>query len=233
MFVMDKKIITPYLPIVKDNSLIMKKDVLQDWKIALKNKRFLFCLIAVVLLFAGQMTFVAYFQRQIELRNGLSFDDPVFKNFPVISFDIITFIALYTAHLLALVLAFKRSEIFLQLITGYFFVYFFRIISIYLLPLDPPVGTVILQDPFLYYFGGGDITKDLFYSGHTASTFMAFLVTKNRKAKMYIAFVLPLIVIGVLMQRVHYTIDVYAAFFFTFTAYRLSIFVKNKICTDR
>ena len=58
---------------------------------------------------------------------------------------------------------------------------------------------------------------------------MAFLVTTNKKVKTFIGLALIVIVIGMLFQRVHYTIDVYAAFFFAFTAYRLALWIKNKI----
>ena len=167
---------------------------------------------------------------EIELRPGVSFNDPIMKYFSPISLDLPMFIALYLAHILAVYLAFKHPETFLHLAIGYFLVYFFRIFSISLIPLDPPIGTIILDDPILYWFGGGDITKDLFYSGHTSSTFMAFLITKNKKAKTFIGISLLIIVVGMLLQRVHYSIDVYAAFFFTFTAYRLALFIKNKIC---
>ena len=206
----------------------MKNNIIQNWKIALSNKQFKYTLFGVIILFIVQMSFVSYFQAKIELRNGFAFDDPLMKNFPVFSLDIPIFIAIYSAHILALFYAFKKPETFLHLAIGYLLVYFFRIISIYLLPLDPPIGIIILKDPILYWFGGGDITKDLFYSGHTSSTFMAFLVTENKKAKTYIGIAILLIVVGMLLQRVHYTIDVYAAFFFSFTSYRLALFIKNK-----
>ena len=206
----------------------MENTTIQNWKIAISNKYFKYSLLVVIVLFISQMAFVSYFQAQIEIRNGVSFNDPIMQYTTPIDLDIPTFIAIYTAHLLALFCAFKKPEIFLQLAIGYLFVYFFRIISIYLLPLDPPTDTIVLKDPILYWFGGGHITKDLFYSGHTASTFLAFLITNNKKAKLYIGIALLVIVAGTLFQKVHYTIDVYAAFFFSFTAYRLSLFIKNK-----
>lgn len=214
----------------------MKNITIQNWKIALNNKYFKYSLLAIIILFISQMSFVSYFQAQIEVRNGVSFNDPIMQYFTPIDLDIPTFIAIYTAHLLALFFALKKPDIFLHFAVGYLFVYFFRIISIYLLPLNPPIDTIVLKDPILYWFGGGYITKDLFYSGHTASTFLAFLVTTNKKAKIYIGVALLIIIMGTLFQKVHYTIDVYAAFFFSFTAYRLSLFIKDKIilmCSEK
>ena len=208
---------------------IMKNITIENWKTALNNKYFRYSFIAVIIIFFAQMSFVSCFQAQIELRNGIDFNDPIMQTFAPVDLDIPTFIAIYTAHLLALFFAFKKPETFFHFIIGYLFVYLFRIISIYLLPLDPPIDTIVLKDPILYWFGGGYITKDLFYSGHTASTFLAFLITNNKKAKIYIFIALLVIVAGTLFQKVHYTVDVYAAFFFSFTAYRLSLFIKNKI----
>jgi len=207
----------------------MKNNIIENWKTALSNKTFRYSLITIIILFAIQMFFISYFQGEIELRDGFAFKDPIMKHFSVFALDIPVFIALYTAHFFALYCAFKKPETFLHIVIGYFFVYFFRIFSIYMIPLDPPIGIIILKDPLLYWFGGGDITKDLFYSGHTSSTFMAFLVTTNKKVKTFIGLALIVIVIGMLFQRVHYTIDVYAAFFFAFTAYRLALWIKNKI----
>jgi hypothetical protein len=203
---------------------------IENWKIALKNRKFCICFIVLLSAFALQMLYISGFQSAMELRNGFSYEDPVMRHFPIVSLDWLTFIAIYSAHLLAIVLAIRKPQKFFQLALGYFFVYFFRIFSMYMLPLDPPIGLIPLEDPFLIWFGNGVIiNKDLFYSGHTATTFMIFLVTENRKAKAYILVALAIVVVGVLLQHVHYSIDVYSAFFFSYTAYRVGKWVMRKL----
>ena len=202
----------------------------QKWKFALSDKKFRYSLISFLSIFAIQMAFISQFQQFLETREGVVFIDPITGSMPVFALDELTFIAIYSAHLLAIALALLRPEKFFQLILGYLFVYFFRIIAQYLMPLDPPDGIISLHDPFLIWFSDGQvINKDLFYSGHTSTTFMIFLITDNVKAKVYIFIALLFVIFGILMQRVHYTVDVYAAFFFTFTAYRLGLYIIKKL----
>jgi hypothetical protein len=202
----------------------------QRWKFALNDKKFRYSLISFLSIFAVQMAFISQFQQFLETREGVVFIDPITGNMPVLTLDALTFIAIYSAHLLAIILALLKPEKFFQLLLGYLFVYFFRIIAQYLMPLDPPDGIVPLHDPFLIWFSDGQIiNKDLFYSGHTSTTFMIFLITDNIKAKAYIFIALLFVIFGILMQRVHYTVDVYAAFFFTFTAYRLGLYIIKKL----
>ena len=207
----------------------MQNNIIQKWRIILANKQFRYSLFGVILLLIVQMSFISYFQAKVELRDGVVFNDPIMHHFPAIPLDIPIFIAIYSANFLAIYLAFKKPEIFLHIAIGYLLVYFFRILSIFLLPLNPPTDIIILKDPILYWFGGGDITKDLFYSGHTSSVFMGFLITENKKAKIFIGIALIVTILGILLQKVHYSIDVYAALFFTYTAYRIALFTKNKI----
>ena len=203
------------------------KALISIWKTELKNRSFLLSLVAIIVLLAILFTFISYFQSQIELRSGVVFNDPILDLFPAIQLDWVTFIALYSAHLLAIIIAFKQPKLFLQLAWGYFFVYFFRVISIYLIPLEPPADMILLKDPFLYWFGGGDITKDLFYSGHTASLFVAFLTMTNKKVKVFLFIALVVVMAGVILQKVHYTIDVYAALFFAYCSYRIAKRIMN------
>ncbi len=205
------------------------KDIRIRWKIAINNKKFLIILMIVLVFFAFQMFFISGYQSSIELRQGVQFVDPVFGNTPAVAVDSLTFFAIYITHLIALVAAARKPEKFLQIVVGYLLVYFFRIFALYLLPLEPPAGTIPLVDPILIWFGNGEIiTKDLFYSGHTSTTFMVILVTENKKLKYFLLIGLAFVVYGVLAQQVHYTVDVYAALFFSYTAYRLSTIFLEK-----
>jgi len=199
------------------------------WGAAINNKKFLTIFFAVIIIFAIQMYFISGYQSRIERRPGVQFIDPVFGNTPAKAVDALTFFAIYITHIIAIVAAATKPEKFLQIISGYLLVYFFRIFALYLLPLDPPEGTIPLMDPLLIWFGNGEvITKDLFYSGHTSTTFMVILVTENKQLKYFLLIGLALVIYGVLIQQVHYTVDVYAALFFSYTAYRLTVVFLEK-----
>ena len=204
------------------------------WKEATKNKKFVAVLTSMFVAFLMLMAFISQFHSQIELRPGFSFSDPLLGEIPPVALNALTFISIYLTHLIAILAALLKPENFLKLLGGYFLVYFFRVFALFLLPLDPPPGTIPLIDPILILFGGGEIiTKDLFYSGHTSTTFMALLMTENKKLRGFLSIGLVITVCGVLFQRVHYTIDVYAALFFAYTAYRLSTIFVQKIGLDR
>jgi len=106
-----------------------------------------------------------------------------------------------------------------------------RIIAMFLLPLNPPEQMIILKDPFVEFFGSGNtLTKDLFFSGHTATLFILYLVSENKIIKIIFLISTILVAVFVLLQHVHYTIDVFAAIFFTYACYSLLEKVKhNKV----
>ena len=209
---------------------IKMKDVKLRWQDAFKERKFVVSFFVSLIMFAGLMLFLSDFQSNIELREGVVFKDPLFGDTAPAAVDLLLFIAIYSVHLIAVIAAFTRPEKAVQIALGYFFVFFFRIFALYLLPLNPPEGTIPLYDPILIWFGKGEIiTKDLFYSGHTATTFMVFLVTTNKKIRCFIGISLLIIVYGVLIQKLHYSIDVYKAFFVAYTAYRVSTIIVNKL----
>lgn len=61
----------------------------------------------------------------------------------------------------------------------------FRFLTIYLVALNPPLGIVDLHDPLATLFIYGEnmaITKDLFFSGHTATmVFACYFLPQKRK----------------------------------------------------
>jgi membrane-associated phospholipid phosphatase len=94
-----------------------------------------------------------------------------------------------------------------------------RIITISIIPLNPPIGLIVLKDPLtsLTYGGSGVfITKDLFFSGHTSNLFMFYLCLQKKRDKQFALFTSLLVGLLVLVQHVHYSIDVIGAIVFTY-----------------
>ena len=87
--------------------------------------------------------------------------------------------------------------------------------------LNPPVGLVDLHDPLAEFFIYGEnmpITKDLFFSGHTATMVFVCFFLPTAKERV-IAITLSLLLVSLLLiQHVHYSLDVAAAPLFTLAA---------------
>ena len=98
----------------------------------------------------------------------------------------------------------------------------FRMVAMYLVPLDPPVGCIDLQDPVVFIMGTGKkIVKDLFFSGHTSTAFMLFQIAKNKYLKSYFLTATIIVATCVILQKAHYTIDVYVGIIFSYTSYQI------------
>ena len=63
--------------------------------------------------------------------------------------------------------------------------------------------------------------QDYFFSGHVAFPFLCFLLFKESRIRWF--FLASSIVMGVvvLLGHLHYSIDVFAAFFITYASYRI------------
>ena len=69
---------------------------------------------------------------------------------------------------------------------------------------------------------GAYLTKDLFFSGHAATTFLLFLYLRDRPRLRWVALLAhALVVASVLLARIHYAIDVVGAWAVTFAIFVL------------
>jgi len=103
-----------------------------------------------------------------------------------------------------------------------------RMISMYIVPLEPPEGFIPLTDPLMHWAStGNQLNKDLFFSGHTATMFICYLILPPGPWRK--VFLAGVIVMGtcLIIQRVHYSIDVVAAPFFCFGAYAFVLRIRK------
>ena len=166
------------------------------------------------------------FLQFVETREGVVLEDPLLNLFRPVEVTWITFLIIYSSLTIAIVHFLKNPKLLHTAILTYAFIAVFRMIAMYMLPLNPPNSILLLNDPFVQLFGTGEIlTKDLFFSGHTSTLFMLFLITK-KKNKLKNIFLTGTIVVAVfvILQHVHYSIDVFAAPFFTFASYKTALF---------
>ncbi len=85
-----------------------------------------------------------------------------------------------------------------------------------------PSPHVITLDPS-FIFQKINFTGDLFFSGHTGLPFLlALIFWEHKKIRMLFLFAAVLFGVTVLLGHLHYSIDVFAAFFITYTIFTIA-----------
>lgn len=191
------------------------------WQAALKLKGYKARLITGIGILVVTFAYLPFFFQKIEKREGAKLVDWVLTQMPARDCSFIIFICIWGIMVLLLLRCLKNPVMFVGAIYGFVMLYMMRLLTITLIPLNPPDGLIPLVDPLsnIFYGKGNFITKDLFFSGHTSSQFIAFLCLRKKWDKA-LALVSTLIVGSlVLVQHVHYTVDVVAAIPLTFICY--------------
>lgn len=199
-----------------------------NWKEFLKVKRNQVEFIITLLLLSIILTALTNFLNFVEARHGVVLPDPVLNFFNPTDLTWLTFALIYISIVVGIATLAKDPTRLLFTIQLYILMVAVRILAMYLLPLDPPAKIIILKDPLVEFFGTGQtLTKDLFFSGHTATLFILFLTSEKKTIKQIFLISTILVAFSVLLQHVHYTIDVVAAPFFTYACYKLLKKIKS------
>jgi hypothetical protein len=199
------------------------------WAAAWQNKAFkkLFIVgIALLVLALGMLP--VYFQA-IQKREGPVLHDWLLNQLPAMDVSVWVFVIIWSITALSIVRAVQVPQLFITVIWVYLIVTLSRMVSIWLVPLNPPPNLIALTDPISNsFYGKSFITKDLFYSGHTSTLFMLYLCLRRRMDKFFALLGTILVASLLLIQHVHYSIDVILAPLFTLFCYRLAMFITNK-----
>ena len=165
----------------------------------------------------------------IEQREGVVLPDPILKLFNPVNLTWLTFGLIYLSLVSAVIYFSTKPELLFIALQSYTLLVIFRMIVMYVTPFNAPADLILLNDPFVQIFGGGEIlTKDLFFSGHTATLFLLYLITDKKYLKfIYLIFTI-LVGVAVLLQHVHYTVDVITAPVFAYASFCLIKVLRNK-----
>jgi membrane-associated phospholipid phosphatase len=197
--------------------------VIDRWKEALRNPGFR-CRIAVTLMaLVAVLMALKSFLGWNETRPGKILSDPILTLFSPVDLTWLTFLLVYGGVIGALILLARDPERLLRAIQGYVLVILLRIVTILLFPLEPPPSMIPLQDPIVQFLGGMTSTpnKDLLFSGHTATMFLLYLNVSGRRTRQVFLVGTIAVAVSLLLQHVHYTIDVIVALFIAYAAYRI------------
>jgi hypothetical protein len=201
---------------VKEESRSLSGQWALAWGSALFRQRLL---VAIGILLCLTPIFPVFYQ-YIEKREGQVYEDMLLQIIPSIDVSIPIFMITWGMALFTLSKVIKVPRVFLGLLYGIIVLNVSRFISISLVPLDPPAGLIDIWDPITdMFYGETYVTKDLFYSGHTATQFLFFLFLKKKSDKALALISTILMGLLVLVQHVHYTVDVVFAPPLTYLCY--------------
>jgi hypothetical protein len=211
------------------------KSIFLNWKKEWLNKTFRMYLITTILLFPVVLFSThCLFNYIQDCKGGIVLNDWVLKEIPPRDVSVpITF--LMTSVILLCILRFiPKPKVFVTAFIAFNFLLVTRIITISATRLIAPTGLIELKDPIgNILYGARFINRDLFYSGHTATLFTLYLCSFKKTDKYYILFAVISVGILLLVQHVHYTVDVVSAPFFAFGCFWSSKKITNLSSVNR
>lgn len=148
----------------------------------------------------------------IQKRDGPVIHDWVLAAIPPHNVSWAIFTVIWGIGFYALWRGIEKPTIYITYLWTFIFITIIRVLTISLVPLNPPVGLIVLTDPLTaVFYGRSTITKDLFFSGHTSILFLAFLCLERKWDKILALVGTCIVACLLLVQHVHYTIDIIAA----------------------
>ena len=176
--------------------------------------------LALLLALASQLPrFFAW----VQARPGYHLPDPLLAWLPARDVSGATFAVIYAGVALGVATLLPRPAWLLRALWAYLLLHLLRCATLALLPLEPPPGLVLLRDPLvdaLFYAAPSPITKDLFFSGHTATLLLLALAVPPGWRRRVLLVGTVAVGTLVLVQHAHYTYDVLAAPLFVWLAWR-------------
>ena len=189
----------------------------------LSDRKFLFSLITAFLFLAASITTTYFSIQYVNEKASNSVTDIVLSNIPVFDVDGIFVYGPVVFWLIiatyAIFFEFKKIPFMLKSISLFVVI---RAIFITLTHIGPfPYQNITyISNSFLSVFTSGN---DLFFSSHTGLPFLMTLVFwENRFIRLFCLMSSFFFGAIVLMAHLHYSIDVAAAFFITYTIYHLA-----------
>ncbi|BAU52492.1 phosphatase PAP2-related protein [Mucilaginibacter gotjawali] len=164
-----------------------------------------------------------FFFGYLEKRKGVVLNDWLLARIPPQNVSVFIFGLIWGMALLIIFRTIKNPSIYITFCWTYIFIYLVRFVTLSLAALNPPQGMILLADPVnSAFYHNAVITKDLFFSGHTATMVTIFLCLEKRTDKIIALIAAIAVACLLLLQHVHYTIDVLAAPVVVYACYRLT-----------
>ncbi len=195
---------------------------MNSWKEAIGTRRFRIQSVTTILSLATlAIVMPIFFELVIHDKPGIHLNDWVLDRITPKQVSWYIFSLIYSSIFVFGLLNYLKPYKVLFVCQLYSAVTWLRLITIYFFTFEAPQGIIPLTDPFLtlFIYNQPNFVKDLFFSGHVSTLITLALSESNRKFK-YAFFILAAITgYLLLLQHVHYTLDVIFAPIFTYSVY--------------
>jgi hypothetical protein len=195
------------------------------WKIIFSQQKTWIGLVLLIIV----IFLLPFFFNYIQHRPSFVLNDSFLNYLPAKNVSVPIFIIIWGCSLYMLVRIIQTPQLFAVLLWSYLIMLITRIITLYLVPLAPPIQLINLNDPFTkIFYGNKTVVHDLFYSGHTATIFLFYLCSIGKYEKKIFLLLTFLLGFLLLLQHIHYSIDVLFAPIFAYFAYKSASFICRK-----
>ena len=203
------------------NKEVLSEKSQPTWQQAWSSISFRVQLIVTLLTITGLAMSWPYFFDFLEARSGPQLNDVFLNLLPAADVSWVVFFFLYGGIFIAIYGLIKYPRQLLLALETYALVTLLRMLTITLFPLNPPADYIPLREPFAQLFVSDHriISKDLFFSGHMATICSLFFPIHIKRVRFIVLICIVGVAFTVLVQRVHYTIDVLFSPFITFACY--------------
>ncbi|MBN2052309.1 hypothetical protein JW756_02295 [Candidatus Woesearchaeota archaeon] len=198
----------------------------QGWNYEFSKRKYALLLSLFLLIFANIISF--YASKYVDSISSVAAPDLILDILPVLNLDLVFVwgFVIVVLTIFAYTIFFKPKEI-RKVIFQFSLLILLRSFFITLTHLKQPVGARLISGfPVFYHFLS--FRNDLFFSGHTAVPFLAFLLFRKEKIGVFFLIMSIILAITVLFTHIHYSIDVFAAFFITYGSYKIGEWACRK-----
>jgi hypothetical protein len=173
-----------------------------------------------------------------ESRSGYFINDIVLDHVGPYENHIVIFLLTYGLLLFGLSFSLRTKQGWIATNFSVVFFLVFRTLTLAAFPLNPPEHIIPLKDLFLTntFYGNKVLVRDLFFSGHTCAVFLLYYLVDNKIVKRILMVGGTLLGSLLILQHVHYTIDVIVAPLIAYIVFKCGVFVQKKsmaiVCND-
>jgi len=204
--------------VLKTVTLLIKNTWKETWKSSRQRRQIIIGSVSMLIVVFILPIFFGY----IEKRKGVPLNDFVLSHITPHNVSVLIFAIIWGMILFIFIRALYTPSIYITYCWTLIFVCVARLICISLVPLAPPKGLIPLTDPLTgVFYGNALITKDLFFSGHTAILTLIALCLQKKTDKIIAVFAVITVAFLLLVQHIHYTVDILAAPVFVYVIHRV------------